>query len=154
MAAGYLIRGNAWGGAWGFSWWGSWGNAWGGWTAEIQLDEYHGGGGRAGGREQVRVRADDITVDDVLQQWDLLEYKLRQQRYIEPEPQEKPSRTVIRETGTETPLSPPPEVVLEIPGAYFMADAADDIGDPDAELKEQARRRRNQAALLLILSQV
>lgn len=154
MAAGYLIQANAWGGAWGCSWWGAWGNAWGQWTAEIDDVQFYVGGGGKAGRTG---RHEELSVDVVRQQWELLELRLRQD--LEQSPKQE-TIVVQEDDGQEEPEGAGQEVMLSMPaaepiqaeksaGEKIIAQTVED----DSEAKVQAQRRRNQAALLLILSQ-
>lgn len=156
MAAGHLIQANAWGGAWGASWWAAWGNAWGGWT--VSVDEVHvyiGGGGR---RLPITTRHVDALTDDLVrQQWELLEQRLRNRRAdTQPAPDEsgRQEPEIAPEAGAiaDTPAN----VVLTMPQVAAKPDATPEIAALPTEehMAAQARRRRNQEALLLIMSQV
>lgn len=140
--------------------WLLWTNAWCGWVVAVNEDQiYHGGGGRYVQDVSYVVRDDSLSVELVRQQWELLELRLRnRQADAAPEPNERTTEVAQAIQAEAAPMAD--AVFLAMPPVSAMATS---IHPATAIQQEQdmargttdlARKRRNQGALLLILSQV
>jgi hypothetical protein len=153
VGTGPLILANAWGGAWAAAWAGAWGNDWGQFTAEIDEDaQYYGGGGRSASISQSVKH--DATYDEVSRQWDLLELRLRNQDAKQQEADKhQPAIEPVNDRATK---HIPIDISLAMPMPAISQAHEHPSTDTSIEQSEPidlARKRRNQAALLLILEQ-
>lgn len=138
--------------AWGASWWRAWGNAWGGWTAEVEeVLVYYGGWHRASsGRRETKT--DVLTEEIVRQQWDLLETRLRN-RHDKHDGQERQAHDETAHAAEVVAGASDIDVCLSMPVPQVAA-RQDTTEDDVHAARIEARNRRNQEALLLIISQV
>lgn len=153
MATGTLFGGRLYAGMlWDGALW-AWGNKWGGWTAEIEDVLVYYGGGRATNGER-EPQPDTLSDEIVRQQWDLLETRLRSRDDRQPQAESAPSQTKAARSAESAPATD-----MHLPMPVLHGATPEEVQPDSAEVgaiaaKIEARNRRNNAALLLIMSQV